>query len=131
MPPLFDKNQQIEESELVDSLANKAPRIHKAILISQGVNPETRYLANFVEHWERAETIDNISGVKFAASDEDSDTKRKKNSSKFKEREENGKKRHKKHSSLYCYLHGENKIRTTREWKVLKAMTKDKDKPNY
>ena len=33
MPPLFDKNQQLDESELVDSLANKAPRSHKAMLI--------------------------------------------------------------------------------------------------
>ena len=98
MPPLFDKNQKIEESELVYSLANKAPRSHKAILIPQGFNPETRYLATFVEHYERSETIDNISGVNFAASDEDSDTKKKRKSPKFKEREENGKKHHKKKS---------------------------------
>ena len=26
MPPLFNKNQQLDESEIVDSLANKAPR---------------------------------------------------------------------------------------------------------
>ena len=45
--------------------------------------------------------------AKFYASDEDSDTKRKKKCSKFKEREENGKKCHKKNSSLYCSLHGE------------------------
>ena len=41
MPPLFDKNQQLEKYELVDSLANKAPRSHKAMLILQGFNPET------------------------------------------------------------------------------------------
>ena len=39
MPPLFDKNQQLDESELVDSLNNKAPRSHKAMLVSQGFNP--------------------------------------------------------------------------------------------
>ena len=50
MPPLFDKNQQLEEYELVDSLANKAPRSHKAMLISQGFNPVTGYLENFVDH---------------------------------------------------------------------------------
>ena len=38
MPPLFDDNQQLDESELVDSLANKAPRSHKAMLISQDFN---------------------------------------------------------------------------------------------
>ena len=48
--PLFDKNQQLDESELVDSLANKAQRIHKAMLISQVFNPETGDLATFVEH---------------------------------------------------------------------------------
>ena len=76
MPPLFDENQQLEESELVDSLANKAPRSHKAMLISQGFNPETRYLETFVEHCKLAETTDNIAGAKFAASDEESDTKK-------------------------------------------------------
>ena len=84
MPPLFDKNQKPDESELVDSLANKAPRIHKAMLISQGFNPETGYLATFVEHWERAETTYNIARAKFSASDEDNGTKSKKKRSKFK-----------------------------------------------
>ena len=84
MPPLFDENQQLDESELVDSLANKEPRSHKAMIISQGFNSETGYLETFGEHCERAETTNNISGAKFAASDEDSDTKRKKKSSKFK-----------------------------------------------
>ena len=41
MPPLFQENQQLDESELVDSFANKSPRSHKAVLISQGFNPET------------------------------------------------------------------------------------------
>ena len=54
MPLLFEKNQQLDESELVDSLANKAPRSHKAVLISQGFNTETGYLATFVEHCEQA-----------------------------------------------------------------------------
>ena len=78
MSPLFDDKQQLDESKLVDSLANKAPRSHKAMLISQGFNPETGYLATFVEHCKRADTTDNISGAKFSASEEDSNTKRKK-----------------------------------------------------
>ena len=52
MSPLFDKNQQLDESKLVDSFANKNPRSHKAMLISQGFNPETGGLENFVEHCE-------------------------------------------------------------------------------
>ena len=78
MPPLFQQSQKLDESELVDSFANKVPRSHKAVLISQGFNPETGDLETFVEHCERAETMDNIAGAKFSASDEDSYTKRKK-----------------------------------------------------
>ena len=48
-----------------------------------------------MEHCERAETTDNISGAKFSASDKDSDTKRKKKRPKFKEQAEHGKKCHK------------------------------------
>ena len=96
MPPLFDKNQQLDNYELVVSLANKAPRIYKAMIISQGYNPETVNLATFVNHWEQAETNDNITGAKFSASDEESKTKRKKKHSTFKEQDENYKKRHKK-----------------------------------
>ena len=38
MPPLFDRTQQLDESKLVNSLTNKAPRSHKAMLILQGFN---------------------------------------------------------------------------------------------
>ena len=78
MPPLFDKNQEPDESELVDSLANKAPRSHKAVLISQGFNPETGDLGTFVEHCEWSDTTDNITMAKVSASDEESYTKRQK-----------------------------------------------------
>ena len=93
MPPLFQESQKLDESELVDSLANKAPRSHKDMLISQGFNPETADLEPFLEHCERAETTDNIAGAKFAASDEDSDTKRNKKC--LKSKDEQGKKRQK------------------------------------
>ena len=78
MPPLFNYNQQLDESELVDSISNKAPRSHNSILISQGFNPETVDLATFVEHCKHAETTDNIALAKFSASDEDSYTKKNK-----------------------------------------------------
>ena len=45
LPPLFDESQVLEESELVDFLSNKALKSPKAILISQGFNPETSSLA--------------------------------------------------------------------------------------
>ena len=71
MPPLFEDSQVLDESELVDSLANKAPRSHKAMLINQCFNPETATLETFVEHCERAETTDDIAGVKSAASNKE------------------------------------------------------------
>ena len=129
MPPLFKETQKLDESELVDSLANKSPRRHKAILVSQGFNPDTEDLQTIVEHCERAETTDNISGAKFAASDKDNDTNRKKKCLKFKGQDKHGKKRQKKQSNLYCSLHGESTSHTTRECKVLKA--KAKEKPKY
>ena len=48
LPPLFEDSQVLDEFELVDSLANKAPRTHKAMLINQGFNPETETLETFV-----------------------------------------------------------------------------------
>ena len=74
MSLLFDKNQQLDESELVDPLANKAPRSHKDMLIPQGFNPEIGDPATFVEHCERAKTTNNINMAKFYSSDEESDT---------------------------------------------------------
>ena len=62
LPPLFDESKVLEESELVDFLANKAPKSHKAMLINQGFNLETSTLETFVEHCERAETTNDISG---------------------------------------------------------------------
>ena len=111
---------------MVESINNKAPRSHKAMLISQGFNPETRYLETFVEHCEQEKTTDNIAGAKFAASDEDSETKRKKNL--LKSKEEHGKKLQKQHSKLYFSLHGENTSHTTRECNFLKAKGKEKPK---
>ena len=78
LPPLFGDSQVLEESELVNFLANKAPKSPKAMLINQGFNPETSTLETFVEHCERAETTDDIARAKFAASDEESEPRRKK-----------------------------------------------------
>ena len=36
LPPLFEDSKVLEESELVNFLANKAPKSHKAMLINQG-----------------------------------------------------------------------------------------------
>ena len=99
LPPLFEDIQMLDESELVNSLANKAPRTQKAMLIYQGFNPETADLETFVEHYEHAETTDDISGAKFAASNEDSEP-RKKNRTKSKD--DHDKKRKKRSTELYC-----------------------------
>ena len=97
LPPLFEGSQIFNESELVNSLANKAPRTHKAMLIAQGFNPEGADLDTFVEHCERAETTDDISGAKFAASDEDSEPRNKK---RVKSKDEHGRKRKKRSTKL-------------------------------
>ena len=57
MPPMFDKNQKLDESELVDSLSKKAPRSHKAMLILQGFNPETGYLETWAETQDRKSVV--------------------------------------------------------------------------
>ena len=116
----------LDESGLVDSLANKAPRTHKAMLISQVFNPETVDIENFVEHCERVETTDDIAGVKFAASDEDSEPR---NKNRTKSKDKHGKKRKKRSTKLYCFLHGENTSHTSRECKFLKS--KGKAKPKF
>ena len=80
IPHMFNDNQQLDESELVDYLTNKAPRGHKEMMTSQGFNPEMGDLATFVEHYEQNEPTDNIAMAKFSASYEDSDTMKKKRS---------------------------------------------------
>ena len=110
-PPLFDESQVLEESELVDFLANKAPNSHKAMLISQGFNPETSSLETFVEHCERAETTDATASAKFVASDEENEPRSKKRS---KYKSDRGKKRLKRSTKMHCSHHGENTSHTTK-----------------
>ena len=116
----------LDQSELVGSLANKAPRSHKAMLISQGFNPETANLETFVEHCERAETTDDIAGAKFTASDEDSEPRNKKPT---KSKDNHGKKHTKRYTNMYCSLHGDNTSHNSRECNVLKS--KGKEKPKF
>ena len=78
-----------------------------------------------MEHCERAETTDDIAGAKFSASDKDSDPRNKK---RVKSKDEHGKKKQKRSSKLYCYLHGENTSHTSRECNILKSKCKEKPK---
>ena len=97
--------KQLDEFKLVDYLAKKTTRIHKAMLISQGFNTETGDLETLIEHCELSKATDNIAVAKISASYEGSDTKRHKNcSKKFKENEENGKKHHEKILTLLLSL---------------------------
>ena len=111
---------------MVNSLANKAPRSHKAMLINQGFNLETATLETFVEHCDRAETINDIAGAKFAASDEDSDPRRKKRT---KTKNDHGKKHIKRFTKMYCSLHGDNTSNNSKDCNVLKS--KGKEKPKF
>ena len=125
LPPLFEDSQVLEEPELVDFLASKAPKSHKAMLINQGFNPETSTLETFVEHCECAETTDNIAGAKFSASDEDSKPRREKRT---KTKSDRGKKRIKRSTKMYCSLHGENTSHNSKDCNTLKAKVKAKPK---
>ena len=53
MPPLFEKYQNLDESKLVDPLANKSAKNPQGMLISQGFNPETGDMEIFIEHYKR------------------------------------------------------------------------------
>ena len=111
---------------MVDFLANKAPKSHKAMLISQGFNPETADLTTFVEHCERVETTDSIASAKIVSSDEEHEPKTKKRS---KSKSDCGKKRPKRSSKKYCTHHGENTTHTTKDCNILKA--KNKTRPKF
>ena len=116
----------LDESELVNYLANRGPISHKEMLIYQGFNPETATLETFVEHCERTETTDNITGAKFAASDKDSAPRKKKRT---KAKNYYGKKRKKRSKTMYCSLHGDNNSHNSRECNVLN--NKGKKKPKF
>ena len=96
------------------------------MLISQVFNPETANLETFVEHCERAETTDDISRAKFAASNEDSKLRKKKRN---KSKDNHFKKRKKRSTKMYFSLHGDNTSHTSRECNVLKS--KGKEKPKF
>ena len=93
------------------------------MLIAQVFNPESSDIETFVKHCERAETTDDIAGAKFAASDEDSEPRKKK---RVKSKDEHGKKRQKRSSKLYYYLRGENTSHISRECNVLNSKGKEK-----
>ena len=60
MPPNFDDTQKLTETELVDIVADRAPKTHKKELVSDGFNPETATLDEFIETCERAKTNEVI-----------------------------------------------------------------------
>ena len=111
---------------MVDFLANKAPKSHKAMLISQGFDPETADLTTFVEHCERAETTDDIASAKIAASDEEQEPKTKKSR---KSNSDRGKKRTRHSYKKFCTQHGENSTHNTKDCNHLKA--KNKARPKF
>ena len=87
---------------------------------------ETSTLETFVDHCECAETTDNISGTKYAASDEESEPRRKKRT---KTKSDRGKKRIKRSTKMYCSLHGENTSHNSKDCNTLKS--KGKAKPKF
>ena len=96
------------------------------MLINQGFNPETATLKTFVEHCERAKNTDDIFEAKFAASDEDSEPRRK---NRTKTKNYHGKKHIKRSTKMYCSLHGDNTSHNSKYCNVLNS--KGKDKPKF
>ena len=96
------------------------------MLINHSFNPETSTLETFVEHCERKETTDDIAGAKLAASDEESEPRRKKRT---KTRSDRGKKRIKRSTKMYCSLHGDNTSHNSKDCNTLKY--KGKSKPKF
>ena len=58
----------------MDSLPNKAPKTHKAMMILQVFDPETGDPATFIEQCNRVDTTDNIAMANLSSSDKDSNS---------------------------------------------------------
>ena len=80
LPPLFNETQQITEREMIVTIASKAPKEHKKLLIQHGFNPENGSMEDLIDYCERAETNENVehgakdSKIKYPDSSDDSDT---------------------------------------------------------
>ena len=127
MPPLFDPNQKIPATELLDILASKAPQAHKAIMIEQGFDPQTATIQEFVEISERAETKEALTQNKqarFSAEDSDSEDSQKKSRRNKKLRK--NRKESSPRQSYFCKHHGPNPTHDSETCKVLLNETSGK-----
>ena len=131
MPPHFNATQKLTETELVDIVADRAPKSHKKELVSDGFNPETATLDEFVETCERAETNEAIdhgarsSTQRRSKTDYYSDDSRKK-SRHPRERDSRSKTTKKsKKEAFYCRYHKANDSHDTTDCKVINGREKE------
>ena len=135
MPPLFATTQKLEEKELLDILASKAPQAHKAIMIDHGFDPQTATIQEFIEISERAETkeaLENKRKPKYydSASDE-SRNKKSSRSSKSRKRHETKYAAPRERKEFFCKEHGANSTHNSRDCKVLNNPGDRDQKPNW
>mgnify|MGYP000293913334 CR=1 FL=1 len=132
MPPLFNATQKIPDSELLDILASKAPKHHKAIMIKHGFDPQTATIEEFVEISERAETKEALEkNSQEATNNYASDTSNKKSTRSVKSRKKYEERPPRERKEFYCKEHGPNSTHNSRDCKVLiNAGDKPKWKPD-
>jgi hypothetical protein len=128
MPPHFDKDQSLQDDEILDCLLYSIPKSWTAKMEEQGFDPYLKPLMEVIDFCERIEVSEGIlskpnKNGKASVNDEDNQ----KGSSKGKK---NGKSPAKKSANKYCAYHGPNNTHDTKECKVLKTLReqkKDKD----
>jgi len=132
MPPLFDATQKLEQKELLDILASKAPQPHKAIMIEHGFDPQTATIQEFVEISERAETkeaLENKRKTKYYDDSTSDESRDKKPSRSKKSRSKHETPRERK--EFFCKQHGANSTHDSRDCKVLNNAGGRDERPNW
>jgi hypothetical protein len=128
LPPDFNNTQELLDKDIMDVLATKAPKEHKALMIEQGFNLETSTIEEFVEISERAEAKRTVTEERercFNSKD---------NSSSEDERPNKKQKRVKARNSrssqdrkeFCCKEHGPNSTHNSSDCKVIHSRSSDK-----
>ena len=135
MPPLFDATQKLEERELLDILASKAPQPHKAIMIDHGFDPQTATIQEFIEISERAETKEALENKRkpkyYESASDDSRDKKPSRLAKSRKKHETKYAAPRERKEFFCKEHGANSTHNSRDCKVLNNPSDRDSKPNW
>ena len=129
LPPAFAAEQKVSDSDLMDTLASKAPKSQKELMTDHGFDPQIAATGEFVKICECAETKEallNKHSSKHICSDCDSSkdehSKRKRN----KKTKTSGSCRGKAKSKHCCEEHGPNPTHDTIDCEVIVGRLKKK-----